>query len=69
MTEGENYRGISPIVRTGNILLKIVVVRLDDYREANIFLSEERCQIQVMSRSISMMFEERKPPETVRMFT
>lgn len=56
-------------MRTGNILLKIVVVRLDDYREANIFLSEERCQIQVMSRSISMMFEERKPPETVRMFT
>ena len=42
-TEYGSYRGISLVAHVGKVLLKVIAMRLSEYRETETLLEEEQC--------------------------
>ena len=61
-----NYRGISPLLHAGKVLLKIVANRLSDYREAHAILPDEQCSFRPNRSTVDMLLVVRRLQELAR---
>ena len=61
-----NYRGISLVAHSGNVLLKMVASRLSNYCEAEGILPEEQCGFRPARSTVDMLFIVRRLQELGR---